>query len=206
MKSTQPRRTSTKKRTAAASKKGPVIAALAAIGALSVGAVYLDARHPAFEVANVAPAPPQPVKRPAAPPVVVASAAPQPATPGPQPARDAIATMLAGPTASVAKPAKMTPAAWRDLDAALLRAIDACWTKPNGVAGFAPKIRIDFNRDGALSARPTLLNPPADAAAGRAAQTAADALSKCKDLAVPSRFLGAYDQWRTRVIHLDSAA
>jgi colicin import membrane protein len=105
-------------------------------------------------------------------------------------------------------PAKMSPAAWRELDQALASQIKRCWTYPKTktIAAYAPKMKVSFARDGSLSGHPVLLNVSADPAAKKIAASATAAMSKCKALAVPQRFQAFYDEWKVRVIHFDVAA
>jgi hypothetical protein len=100
---------------------------------------------------------------------------------------------------------KMTSAAWRELDQALASQVKRCWTYPKAktIATYAPKMKVVFGRDGALSGTPVLINSSTDPAAKVIAESAKTAMGKCKTLAIPARFQAFYDEWKVRVIHFD---
>jgi hypothetical protein len=99
--------------------------------------------------------------------------------------------------------AKMSVAAWRDLDRALVEQIKHCWTPPDtdNSTTYTPKMRIDFSPDGGLSHSPVILNPGTDPASKAVASSATKAVAQCKSLAVPARFQPYYAEWKTRVVH-----
>ncbi len=63
-----------------------------------------------------------------------------------------------------------------------------CWTPPPSMPEgdvYVAQIKVVFNADGSLSARPILINPPTDPAWRAHAESAMRAVKKCDPLRVP---------------------
>jgi outer membrane biosynthesis protein TonB len=92
------------------------------------------------------------------------------------------------------------------LDAWLTESYLNCWTPPPTMPDgdtYVAEIRVIFNPDGSLSARPVLLNPPADRAWRAHAESAIRAVKKCDPLKVPAEYMPYFEQWKVETIHFD---
>jgi outer membrane biosynthesis protein TonB len=92
------------------------------------------------------------------------------------------------------------------LDAWLTESYLNCWTPPPSTPEgdtYVAEIRVIFNPDGSLSARPVLLNPPADRAWRAHAESAMRAVRKCDPLKVPAEYMPFFEQWKVETIHFD---
>jgi outer membrane biosynthesis protein TonB len=92
------------------------------------------------------------------------------------------------------------------LDAWLTESYLNCWTPPPTMPDgdtYVAEIRVIFNPDGSLSARPVLLNPPADRAWRAHAESAMRAVKKCDPLKVPAEYMPYFEQWKIETIHFD---
>ena len=81
-----------------------------------------------------------------------------------------------------------------------------CWTPPPTMPEgdiYVAEIKVVFNADGSLSARPVLLNPPTDPAWRPHAESAMRAVKKCDPLHVPPQYAPFFDQWKVETIHFD---
>ena len=77
------------------------------------------------------------------------------------------------------------------LDAWLTESYLNCWTPPPDMPEgdtYVAEIKVIFNPDGSLSARPVLLNPPTDHAWRAHAESAMRAVKKCDPLKVPAEY------------------
>jgi len=92
------------------------------------------------------------------------------------------------------------------LDAWLTESYLNCWTPPPTMPEgdtYVAEIKVIFNPDGTLSARPVLLNPPTDRAWRAHAESAMRAVRKCDPLKVPAEYMPYFDQWKVETIHFD---
>jgi hypothetical protein len=92
------------------------------------------------------------------------------------------------------------------LDAWLTESYLNCWTPPPGMPDgdtYVAQIKVIFNPDGSLSARPVLLNPPSDRAWRAHAESAMRAVRKCDPLKVPAEYMPFFEQWKVETIHFD---
>ncbi len=92
------------------------------------------------------------------------------------------------------------------LDAWLTESYLNCWTPPPATPEgdtYVAEIRVIFNPDGSLSARPVLLNPPTDHAWRAHAESAMRAVRKCDPLKVPAEYMPFFEQWKVETIHFD---
>ncbi len=92
------------------------------------------------------------------------------------------------------------------LDAWLTESYLNCWTPPPAMPDgdtYVAQIKVIFNPDGSLSARPVLLNPPTDPAWRAHAESAMRAVKKCDPLKVPAQYAPFFDQWKVETIHFD---
>ena len=92
------------------------------------------------------------------------------------------------------------------LDAWLTESYLNCWTPPPGMPDgdtYVAQIKVIFNPDGSLSARPVLLNPPSDRAWRAHAESAMRAVRKCDPLRVPAEYMPFFEQWKVETIHFD---
>ena len=92
------------------------------------------------------------------------------------------------------------------LDAWLTESYLNCWipppTMPEGDV-YVAEIKVVFNPDGSLNARPVLLNPPTDPAWKPHAESALRAVRKCDPLHVPPEYVPYFEQWKVETIHFD---
>jgi outer membrane biosynthesis protein TonB len=147
--------------------------------------------------------------------------------PQPKPARvydpNAIAKLIGQPkpstTSSASNAASATPQGLPHHDAprmslSMASALDAwltesylnCWTPPPTMPEgdiYVAEIKVVFNPDGSLSARPVLLNPPTDPAWRAHAESAMRAVKKCDPLHVPPQYAPYFDEWKVETIHFD---
>jgi outer membrane biosynthesis protein TonB len=92
------------------------------------------------------------------------------------------------------------------LDAWLTESYLNCWTPPPTMPEgdiYVAEIKVVFNADGSLSARPVLLNPPTDPAWRPHAESAMRAVKKCDPLHVPPEYAPFFEQWKIETIHFD---
>ena len=92
------------------------------------------------------------------------------------------------------------------LDAWLTESYLNCWTPPPTMPDgdtYVAEIKVIFNPDGSLSARPVLLNPPTDRAWRAHAESAMRAVRKCDPLKVPAEYMPYFEQWKVETIHFD---
>jgi hypothetical protein len=92
------------------------------------------------------------------------------------------------------------------LDAWLTESYLNCWTPPPTMPEgdvYVAQIKVVFNPDGSLSARPVLLNPPTDRAWRAHAESAMRAVRKCDPLHVPPEYAPYFDEWKVETIHFD---
>jgi outer membrane biosynthesis protein TonB len=92
------------------------------------------------------------------------------------------------------------------LDAWLTESYLNCWTPPPMVPEgdiYVAEIKVVFNPDGSLSARPILLNPPTDPAWKAHAESAMRAVRKCDPLRVPPAYAPYFEEWKIETIHFD---
>jgi len=92
------------------------------------------------------------------------------------------------------------------LDAWLTESYLNCWTPPPVMPDgdiYVAEIKVVFNPDGSLSARPVLLNPPADPSWRAHAESAMRAVRKCDPLHVPPQYAPYFDEWKVETIHFD---
>jgi hypothetical protein len=100
----------------------------------------------------------------------------------------------------------MSPSLAAALDAWFKDTYLGCWqlppTQPDGETYIA-EVRVAFNADGSLAARPVLLNPPTDPAWRAHADSAMRAVMKCNPLRVPTQYMPYFESWKTETIHFD---
>ncbi len=92
------------------------------------------------------------------------------------------------------------------LDAWLTESYLNCWTPPPSIPEgdvYVAQIKVVFNADGSLSARPILINPPTDPAWRAHAESAMRAVKKCDPLRVPPQYAPYFEQWKVETIHFD---
>jgi hypothetical protein len=92
------------------------------------------------------------------------------------------------------------------LDAWLTESYLNCWTPPPAMPDgdvYVAQVKVVFNADGSLSARPILINPPTDRAWRAHAESAMRAVKKCDPLHVPPQYAPYFDQWKVETIHFD---
>ena len=92
------------------------------------------------------------------------------------------------------------------LDAWLTESYLNCWTPPPVMPEgdvYVAEIKVIFNPDGSLSARPVLLNPPQDPAWRPHAESAMRAVKKCDPLRVPPQYAPYFEEWKIETIHFD---
>ena len=92
------------------------------------------------------------------------------------------------------------------LDAWLTESYLNCWTPPPVMPDgdvYVAQIKVVFNADGSLSARPVLLNPPTDPAWRAHAESAMRAVRKCNPLRVPPEYAPYFEEWKVETIHFD---
>jgi hypothetical protein len=92
------------------------------------------------------------------------------------------------------------------LDAWLTESYLNCWSPPPAMPDgdvYVAEIKVVFNRDGSLSARPILLNPPTDPAWRAHAESAMRAVRKCDPLHVPPEYAPFFEEWKIETIHFD---
>jgi colicin import membrane protein len=92
------------------------------------------------------------------------------------------------------------------LDAWLTESYLNCWTPPPTLPEgdiYVAEIKVVFNPDGSLSARPILLNPPTDPAWKAHAESAMRAVRKCDPLHVPPEYAPYFEEWKIETIHFD---
>ena len=92
------------------------------------------------------------------------------------------------------------------LDAWLTESYLNCWTPPPAMPEgdvYVAEIKVVFNADGSLSARPILLNPPNDPAWKAHAESAMRAVRKCDPLHVPPEYAPYFEEWKIETIHFD---
>ncbi len=92
------------------------------------------------------------------------------------------------------------------LDAWLTESYLNCWTPPPVMPEgdvYVAQIKVVFNPDGSLSARPVLLNPPNDPAWRAHAESAMRAVRKCDPLRVPRQYAPYFEEWKVETIHFD---
>jgi len=102
--------------------------------------------------------------------------------------------------------ARMSVSMSAALDAWLTESYLNCWTPPPTMPEgdvYVAEIKVVFNVDGSLSARPVLLNPPADPAWRAHADSAMRAVKKCDPLRVPAEYIPYFEQWKVETIHFD---
>jgi hypothetical protein len=92
------------------------------------------------------------------------------------------------------------------LDAWLMESYLKCWTLPQAMPKgdvYVAQIKVVFNPDGSLSARPVLLNPPTDPAWRPHAESAKLAVKKCDPLHVSSQYAPYFEEWKVETVHFD---
>jgi outer membrane biosynthesis protein TonB len=92
------------------------------------------------------------------------------------------------------------------LDAWLIETYLNCWTPPPTMPEgdvYVAEVKVTFNPDGSLSARPVLINPPTDPSWKAHAESAMRAVKKCDPLRVPPEYAPYFDEWRVETIHFD---
>jgi outer membrane biosynthesis protein TonB len=92
------------------------------------------------------------------------------------------------------------------LDAWLTDSYLNCWIPPPVMPEgdvYVAQIKVVFNPDGSLSARPVLVNPPTDPAWRAHAESAMRAVKKCDPLHVPPQYAPFFDEWKVETIHFD---
>ncbi len=101
---------------------------------------------------------------------------------------------------------KMSVSMASALDAWLTESYLNCWTPPPTMPEgdvYVAEIKVVFNPDGSLSARPILLNPPTDPAWRAHAESAMRAVRKCDPLHVPPEYAPYFQEWKIETIHFD---
>jgi hypothetical protein len=68
---------------------------------------------------------------------------------------------------------------------------------------YVAQIKVVFNPNGSLAARPLLLNPPTDPAWRPFAKSAMQAIKKCDPLHFPPQYAPYFDQWKVSTFHFD---
>ena len=112
-------------------------------------------------------------------------------------------TPLGSPTQNAPR---MSPSLSASLDGWLQEAYLNCWSQPPTMPEgekYVALIRVSFNPDGSLAARPQLVNPPSDAAWRAYAESAMRAVLKCNPLQVPPQYVPYFEQWRAKTVHFD---
>ncbi len=92
------------------------------------------------------------------------------------------------------------------LDAWLTESYLNCWSPPPAMPEgdvYVAEIKVVFNRDGSLSARPILLNPPTNPGWKAHAESAMRAVRKCDPLHVPPEYAPFFEEWKIETIHFD---
>jgi colicin import membrane protein len=83
-----------------------------------------------------------------------------------------------------------------------------CWnrppTKPAG-EDYEFRVRVTFNADGSLSARPTMLNPPSNPEWRAHAESVMRAVLRCNPLHIPAQYAPFFEDWRSTTIHFDTS-
>ncbi|HXT07461.1 MAG TPA: hypothetical protein VN715_11050 [Roseiarcus sp.] len=84
-----------------------------------------------------------------------------------------------------------------------------CWnlppTNPTG-ENYVFDVRVTFNSDGSLAARPVMLNPPHDPQWQAHADSVMRAVLRCNPLHIPAQYAPYFDQWRTKIVHFDPSS
>jgi colicin import membrane protein len=84
-----------------------------------------------------------------------------------------------------------------------------CWsvppTNPSG-ENYVFDVRVTFNPDGSLAARPVMLNPPHDPEWRAHAESVMRAVQRCNPLHIPTQYAPFFDQWRSKTIHFDPSS
>jgi outer membrane biosynthesis protein TonB len=127
----------------------------------------------------------------------------KPSTPAAAPTQTAAATPQGLPHHDAPRMSMSMASA---LDAWLTESYLNCWTPPPSMPEgdtYVAEIRVIFNPDGSLSARPVLLNPPTDRAWRAHAESAMRAVHKCDPLKVPAEYMPYFEQWKVETIHFD---
>lgn len=124
--------------------------------------------------------------------------------PKPAPTRQmASLTPLGSPTQNAPR---MSPSLSAALDGWLQEAYLNCWSQPPTMPEgekYVALIRVSFNVDGSLAARPLLINPPSDPAWRAYAESAMRAVLKCNPLHVPPQYVPYFEQWKFKTVHFD---
>lgn len=84
-----------------------------------------------------------------------------------------------------------------------------CWSlPPSNPTGenYVFDVRVTFNPDGSLSAKPVMLNPPHDPQWRAQADSVMRAVARCNPLRIPVQYAPYFDQWRSKTIHFDPAS
>ena len=84
-----------------------------------------------------------------------------------------------------------------------------CWNvPPSNPSGenYVFDVRVTFNPDGSLAARPVMLNPPHDPEWRAHAESVMRAVQRCNPLHIPTQYAPFFDQWRSKTIHFDPAS
>jgi hypothetical protein len=84
-----------------------------------------------------------------------------------------------------------------------------CWNlPPTNPAGenYVFDVRVTFNSDGSLAARPVMLNPPHDPQWQAHADSVMRAVLRCNPLHIPAQYAPYFDQWRTKIVHFDPSS
>jgi hypothetical protein len=84
-----------------------------------------------------------------------------------------------------------------------------CWNlPPSNPAGenYVFDVRVIFNPDGSLAARPVMLNPPQDPGWRAHADSVMRAVLRCNPLHVPNQYAPYFDQWRSKIVHFDPSS
>jgi colicin import membrane protein len=119
------------------------------------------------------------------------------------PQKLAIATPLGSPTQNAAH---MSPSLSAAFDGWLQDAYLRCWTPPPSMPEgekYISMIRVTYNVDGSLAAKPVLANPPSDPAWRPYAESALRAVQKCNPLQVPPQYAPFFEQWKNKTLHFD---
>ncbi len=84
-----------------------------------------------------------------------------------------------------------------------------CWNLPPTVPTgetYVFDVRVTFNADGSLAARPVMLNPPHDPQWRAHADSVMRAVMRCNPLHIPAQYAPYFDQWRTKIVHFDPSS
>ncbi len=112
--------------------------------------------------------------------------------------------LLATPAAAQQDHARLDAYAMRDIVARIEAQIHGCMVAPAFEAPrVKPKLRLTFNRDGSLAAKPVLLNRSAHRNFEALAVSGMFAAQNCGAFRIPDIHAPAYGDWRTVIVQIN---